>query len=129
MKKQIENREDIAFLVRTFYEKVRQDNELGPFFNETIKDWESHLEKLTDFWESTLFSIRKYKGNPVIAHAEVDRQFDHRVSPNEFGIWLNYWIETINAHFEGENAAILKEKARRMGTHLYVMIFQERQKR
>lgn len=126
MKKAIENREDLSFLVRTFYAKVRTDAELGPFFNETIKDWEEHLEKLTDFWESTLFSIRKYKGNPVIAHAEVDRNFDNRITPNEFGIWLNYWIETINENFEGEKAETLKERARRMGTHLYVSIYQSR---
>lgn len=126
MKNTVENREDLALLVRAFYAKVRADHELGPFFNETISDWEEHLEKLTDFWESTIFNVRKFKGNPAIAHAEVDRNFDNRITPNEFGIWLNYWIETINENFEGEKAELLKERARRMGTHLYVSIFQQR---
>jgi len=125
--RKVENREDLSFLVRTFYAKVRQDAELGPFFNETIKDWEQHLEKLTDFWETTLFGIRKFKGDPVTAHNAVDEKFDNRISPNEFGIWLNYWIETINENFEGQNAETLKERARRMATHLYVSIFEHRQ--
>jgi len=126
MKKQLQTREDIAFLVRTFYEKVRADQELGPFFNETITDWEGHFEKLTDFWETSLFANRKYHGNPVTVHAEVDRKFGNRITTNDFGIWINYWLETIDEHFEGNHAEILKEKARRMGTHLYVSIFQSR---
>ena len=42
-KKDIKNRADIFLLVSTFYEKVRKDALLGPFFNETIEDWEEHL--------------------------------------------------------------------------------------
>ena len=54
-KKDIGNRADVILLVSKFYEKVRKDNVLGPFFNETIKDWDAHLEHLTTFWESSLF--------------------------------------------------------------------------
>lgn len=86
MKKTIENRDDINLLVRSFYVKVRADKEIGFFFNETIQDWEGHLEKLTDFWETNLFGGKKYKGNPIAVHNEVDERFGHRISPNEFGI-------------------------------------------
>src|SRR5690606_32509166 len=93
VKREIKNREDLSFLVRTFYAKIRADEEIGPFFNETITDWEEHLEKLTDFWETSLFGVRKYFGNPMIAHTQVDRNFGNRISANEFGIWLNLWFE------------------------------------
>ena len=54
MKKQINSREEVSFLVRTFYAKVRQHEELGPIFNTIVHDWEEHLERLTDFWEMVL---------------------------------------------------------------------------
>ncbi|MNF54114.1 Group 3 truncated hemoglobin ctb [compost metagenome] len=128
MKKTIENRDDINLLVRSFYVKVRADKEIGFFFNETIQDWEGHLEKLTDFWETNLFGGKKYKGNPIAVHNEVDERFGHRISPNEFGIWLNLWFETLDELFEGENVAILKRRARKMGTFLYMNIFENRRK-
>jgi len=49
MKKDIQSREDVALLVNTFYPKVRENELLGPIFNTMIKDWETHLELLTDF--------------------------------------------------------------------------------
>ena len=126
MKKEITNRDDISLLLHTFYSKIRADKEIGHFFNETISNWDSHLEKLTDFWESTLFGVRKYQGNPLIAHVEVDRKFGNTVSVNEFGLWLNLWFETLDELFEGENVDVLKQRARKMGTHLNLAIFGSR---
>jgi hemoglobin len=128
MKKTIENRADVSLLVHAFYAKIRADKEIGFFFNETIQDWEEHLEKLTDFWETNLFAVKKYNGDPIAAHNEVDKRFDHKISPNEFGIWLNLWFETLDELFEGENVAILKRRARKMGTFLYMNIFENRRK-
>ncbi|KIA87251.1 group III truncated hemoglobin [Flavobacterium sp. AED] len=128
MKKIIENRDDLTLLVHSFYAKIRADKEIGFFFNETITNWEEHLEKLTDFWEMNLFAIKKYNGNPIAVHNEVDKHFDHRISPNEFGIWLNLWFETLDELFEGENVEILKRRARKMGTFLYMNIFESRSK-
>ena len=128
MKKQIENRTDVSFLVHQFYAKIRADQEIGFYFNEMISDWDTHLEKLTDFWETNLFAVRKYKGNPHAVHNEVDAHFDEKITPNEFGIWLNHWFQTIDEHFEGENAETLKRRARKMSTFLYMSMFQHRQK-
>ncbi|WP_414000028.1 group III truncated hemoglobin [Flavobacterium sp. W1B] len=126
MRKQIENRDDLKLLVTTFYDKIRADEEIGFFFNETITDWDEHLEKLTDFWETNLFAVKKYKGNPILAHNAVDKRFDQRITPNEFGIWLNLWFATLDELFEGENVEILKRRARKMGTFLYMNIFESR---
>ncbi|URM38376.1 group III truncated hemoglobin [Flavobacterium anhuiense] len=128
MKKQIENRADVSFLVHQFYTKTRADREIGFYFNEMISDWDAHLEKLTDFWETNLFGVRKYKGNPHAVHNEVDAHFDEKITPNEFGIWLNHWFQTIDEYFEGENAETLKRRARKMSTFLYMSMFQHRQK-
>jgi hemoglobin len=126
MKKDIENRADISVLVHTFYDKIRVDEEIGHYFNELIKDWDAHLEKLTDFWETNLFTIRKYKGNPIAVHNKVDENFNGEISSNEFGIWLNYWFQTLDSLFEGENAETLKRRARKMGSFLYLNMFRNR---
>lgn len=128
MKKQIENRADIEFLVHQFYDKIRADQEIGFYFNKMITDWDAHLEKLTDFWETNLFAVRKYKGNPHAIHNEVDAHFDENITANEFGIWLNHWAQTLDEHFEGENVETLKRRARKMSTFLYVSMFQHRKK-
>lgn len=128
MRKQIENRADISFLVHQFYAKIRADEEIGFYFNTIIKDWDTHLEKLTDFWETNLFAVKKYKGNPHVVHNEVDAHFENKITSNEFGIWLNYWFQTLEEHFEGENVETLKRRARKMGTFLFVSMFEHRKK-
>ena len=67
--KDIKSREDVSFLVTKFYEKVRKDDTLGPFFDR-IENWDEHLDRLTTFWESSLFLQTKYYGNPLEAHAD-----------------------------------------------------------
>ncbi|RIA09425.1 hemoglobin [Flavobacteriaceae bacterium MAR_2010_72] len=126
VKNDIRNREDVFLLVTKFYEKVRQDAILGPFFNETINDWDSHLDRLTTFWESSLFLKTKYLGNPLHAHIKVDQEHNNTIREMHFGLWLNLWYETINELFEGDYAENAKRRARKMGTFLYLNIFQAR---
>ncbi|KRD10843.1 globin [Flavobacterium sp. Root901] len=128
MKKQIENRTDLSFLVHQFYDKIRADKEIGFYFNTMIHDWDAHLEKLTDFWETNLFAVKKYKGNPHAVHNEVDEHFGSKITANEFGIWLNYWFQTLEEHFEGENVETLKRRARKMSTFLFMSMFEHRKK-
>jgi len=125
-KKDITTRDDIYLLVSSFYEKVRNNAVLGPFFNGKIKDWDAHLERLTTFLESSLFLKTKYNGNPLEVHVSVDRESGQKISELHFGTWINLWIETINEHFEGEYAENAKSRARKMGTFLYLKIFESR---
>ncbi|MBC9796135.1 group III truncated hemoglobin [Sinomicrobium weinanense] len=122
----IKNREDVFTLVSSFYEAVRKHKEIGPFFNETISDWDEHLEKLTDFWESNLFHRAKYKGNPRDAHIGVDQKSGHAVDIKHFGEWLRLWFTTIDRLFTGELAERAKNNARKMSTHLYLEIYKHR---
>lgn len=125
MKQDISNRKDINKLVKSFYVKVQENETLAPFF-EVVKDWESHYELLTTFWESSLFLKTKYFGNPLETHVKVDKDNNKTVTPEHFGIWLRLWINTIDAHFQGEVAERAKFRARKMGTFLYMKIFESR---
>ncbi|MCG2418941.1 group III truncated hemoglobin [Aequorivita sp. F47161] len=125
-KKKIESREDVSLLVNTFYSKVRKDALLGPIFNRIITDWDTHLELLTDFWETNLLYARKYYGNPLHAHVVVDHKMNHTINELHFGVWINLWLETINELFEGETAQIAINRARNMGTFIHLNIFNAR---
>lgn len=127
MKEDLKDRTDIKRLVVTFYDKVRKDKEIGYFFNNTINNWDEHLEKLTDFWESNLFFTGSFRGNPAMAHVKVDMNHNNTITEYHFGIWLNLWFQTIDELFQGEMAARLKNNARKMSTHLFLRIYQGRQ--
>ena len=127
VKREIKSREEVSLLVATFYKKVRVNDTLGPFFAK-IQDWDEHLDRLTTFWESSLFLKTKYFGDPLKAHVKADQEFNHSISEFHFGIWLNLWYQTIDELFVGEVADNAKRRARKMGTFLYLKIFEARQK-
>lgn len=126
--KTIDNREDVTLLVHAFYAKIRKHEVLGPIFNGSIPNdhWPAHLEKLTDFWESNLFGMAKFKGNPPAAHQRMDEKEGHSITQTHFGLWLQLWYETIDELFEGELAQQAKNLARRMSTGLFLAIWQRR---
>jgi len=126
MNKDLKTREDVHLLVSKFYELIRGDEEIGYFFNNTIKNWDEHINKLTDFWESNLFFKNEYLGNPKKAHIDVDVSHQNKIENRHFGIWLNYWFKTIDTLFEGPMAEKAKNNARKMSFHFYLHIFQNR---
>ncbi|OBX23153.1 hemoglobin [Gelidibacter algens] len=130
-KKDIHNRDDVFLLVSEFYKKVKKDDVLGPFFDRVIKDWDAHIERLTTFWESSLFMSKKlehrYVGNPLEVHIKVDQENNNAITQEHFGLWLNLWFETLDELFEGEYAQNAKNRARKMGTFMFMNIYQARQ--
>jgi hemoglobin len=129
--KDIQTREDIHLLVSSFYEKVKKDELLRPFFIPIIKDWDAHIERLTLFWETNLFMTRKlkdkYYGNPLDVHVKVDHDNNTSITEHHFGVWLNLWFQTIDELFIGDVADNAKRRARKMSTFLYLKIFEARQ--
>ena len=126
--KTINNRNDVVKLVNAFYSKVRKDDLLGPIFNKNILEnqWPEHLDKLTDFWETNLFGVAKFKGNPTKKHINVDKTENYTVESKHFGVWLRLWFKTIDQLFEGELALKAKQSARKMGTGQYLAIWNNR---
>lgn len=126
--KEIENRTDVYTLVTTFYDRVKKDDCIGPIFLTIIPDseWESHLQKLTDFWETNLFFVRKFKGNPIQAHKNVDAQFKYTITQKHFGKWMELWVSTIDDLFYGKKAQEAKDRARNIGFMLFMRMFEHK---
>ena len=111
MKKDIATRNDIEFMVNSFYEKVQKNNDLNNVFNNVAKiNWEHHLPKMYAFWESVIFGEANYKGNPLAAHKNLHQKFPF--TPQLFNDWLTIFIENVDANFEGDGALKAKNSAR-----------------
>lgn len=126
MKKDISDRNDIELLVRTFYSQIRVHEVLGPIFNNAISDWEHHIFRISDFWQTNLLFVPGYKGNPVQKHIDLDKKTDHIISQAHFGHWIQLWFETLDALFEGEKQRLAKERARNMSHMMFMRIFMAR---
>jgi|SRR5690606_9700284 hemoglobin len=103
--KDIEGIEDIKVLVDTFYEKVRNDDVLGPIFETRIDSWPKHLETMYRFWNAALFQVREYKGNPFLKHATLP------IDERHFQRWLDLFYETLDERFKGEVCADAKYRS------------------
>ena len=126
--KRIEARQDIQLLVTQFYAKVRADDALGPIFNTVIPEekWPEHLDKLTDFWETSLLGVQKYKGNPLLKHQHADAVVGNTIENEHFGKWLYLWFQTLDELFIGELAQRAKDAARNMSIVQFVAIWKAR---
>lgn len=106
-------------LVAAFYARVREDAELGPIFNDAIRDWPEHLETLTAFWSSVMLTSGRYKGNPMAAHLK----HKARITPALFDRWLALWRRTTDEMMPPAAAAALQAKAARIGESLQLALF------
>ena len=109
MKKDIADIEDVKLLVNRFYDSVREDELLGPIFNDVIKDrWPEHLEKMYRFWQTVLLEEHTYYGSPFPPHAKLPVEKLH------FERWIKLFITTVDNHFDGELAYEAKWRAQKM---------------
>lgn len=98
--------EDVALLVHSFYDKVRNDHLLRDIFNAVIKDnWSAHLNRMIDFWSTVLLYTRTYKDDPMPKHLPLPIGKEH------FDRWLCLFNETIGEHFNGQIAENAKKRA------------------
>jgi hemoglobin len=110
---ELASRADIVRLVDAFYDRVRRDGILGPIFNDVARvDWELHLPKMYDFWESVLFGKPVFKGAPLPVHLALSRQVS--LTSSEFDRWIALFHVTVDALFIGPLATEAKIRALRI---------------
>ena len=110
-KKDILSLEDVKNLVDTFYGKVREDELIGPIFNEKIQNrWPEHLAKMYTFWQTVLLGEHTYFGSPFPPHAQLPVERIH------FERWLALFSQTLDELFTGEIAKEAIWRANKMAT-------------
>ncbi len=99
----ISGRPDLVRLVDAFYAKVRADERLGHVFDQVAKvQWETHLPKLYDFWDTVLFRAGTFRGDPIGAHAKLLAHTE--LGWPLFERWLELFRATVGELFAGERA-------------------------
>ena len=81
--------QEVRQLVHAFYDRVRNDPLIGPVFTEHVSDWPSHLEKMVDFWSSTLRGTARFRGSPMVTHNRLTG-----ISETHFQRWLELFRQT-----------------------------------
>lgn len=111
MKKDIQNINDIKFLVDAFYGKVQKDDLIGPIFDEKIQNrWPEHLEKMYQFWQTVLLEDYTYSGRPFPPHANL------QVTEAHFNRWKEIFSDVVFSNFSGEKANEAIWRADKMAT-------------
>jgi len=109
----------IAGLVATFYARVRQDPLLSPVF-ERVKEWDSHLARLGDFWSSVVLMSGRYHGQPMLAHLSL------QIEPRHFDRWLALFERAAADTCPPAAAAHFVDKARRIADSFEMGIASQR---
>lgn len=105
MKKDIIHIDDIKLMVDTFYSRIREDEVLGPIFNDKLEDrWAQHLEKMYRFWQTILHDEHTYNGAPFPPHATMP------INESHFTLWVKIFSNTVNDLFEGPIAEEAKKR-------------------
>ncbi len=111
----IQGRKDIEFLVNKFYDKVKQDTLIGFFFLEVASlNFNTHLPKMYDFWESILFKKGIYNGNPMLSHIILHQK--EKIKNIHIERWLLIWEETLNSCYSGKNAQEALQRAQQIAS-------------
>lgn len=98
--RELQTEADIAHMVRTFYERVYQDERLGPIFIEVAGvHFEEHLQTMNRFWEAVLLGKAGFRGNPHAKHRNLHQKIP--LTSALFAHWLELFEENLNASFQG----------------------------
>jgi len=126
MKKDIENRNDIYLLVKTFYVKLMSDEVVSHFF-EDFRDQdhlETHLRTLVDFWDNILFYSGGYRKNAMQPHLDLHKK--KPFNPMHFDRWLSSFNSSVDELFEGDLAHSAKSRALSIATVMKIKISEQK---
>ena len=124
MKKDITTRKDIELLVDKFYDKIKNDNQIGFIFTDIANvNWEKHLPVMYEFFENMLFYTGSYTGNPMELHKHINRLFP--LTDVHFKRWNGLFSSTVDELFKGDTANLVKMRAISISTVMQIKIAAE----
>lgn len=106
----------VALMVRTFYERAREDPVIGPIFMNAVEDWDEHIAQITDFWSSIMLRTGRYSGRPLNPHLRLP------LKPEHFDRWLELFEQTALDLFTAEIAEAYMIRARRIADNFEMAI-------
>ncbi|MFZ4672181.1 MAG: group III truncated hemoglobin [Flavobacterium sp.] len=125
--KDIQNQDDLYFLVNEFYKKLLADDKISYIFTAIVKiKIEEHLPILVIFWSQAILGTGGYTNNLTQIHLDVNAK--EYLSPELFTIWLTHFYIAIDENFFGEKAEQIKIQALSIANIMQIKINQQTQK-
>ncbi|MDD4914100.1 MAG: group III truncated hemoglobin [Methylococcales bacterium] len=109
--------QQIAELVRRFYERAANDDGLQTIFAAAIHDWDAHHRIVENFWSKVLLNTDRYHGSPYPLHARLPLQLEH------FDRWLALFRQTAGEVLPEQAAAQAIARAEHMAESFKVGMF------
>ncbi len=104
----LDRAERIDALVIAFYDRVRPDPVLGPWFARV--DWPHHIPRIQAFWRGVLLGGSDHAGDPMTAHIALHRRMP--LGHAQFERWVELWAATVHALHSGPKAEEAIARAR-----------------
>ncbi len=124
MKRDIETREDLEFLLAEFYKIAVADEKIGHHF--AGLDLQNHLPIIVDFWEKILFGKAVYFGNPLVVHQKLHEK--STLTLEHFQKWFEIFSRTVDKLFTGKTSENAKLRAKMIAHSLNRQINVERKR-
>jgi hemoglobin len=120
-KRDVETRSDLEALLADFYTKVFKDDRIAFFFTEVEPlNLETHLPVITDFWEAVVFGKHSYRKNVMEIHQHISAK--SAIEKKHLDRWVQLFTQTVDAHFEGPNATLMKQRATSIATLMQIKL-------
>jgi len=111
----IQNRNDILLIMKTFYDKLLADDSINYLFTDVAKvNLKEHFPILVDFWHSMLFGSGTYNRNAMQPHIDLAKK--SKLTKEHFQTWLRYLNDSIDELHEGKLAHAMKARAQNIGS-------------
>ena len=115
----IETKQDLEILLSKFYTKLFSDETISYIFTDVAKiNLETHLPKIIDFWNLSLFGKGNYSNNVMKIHLDLNQE--EKLNEKHFKTWLNTFNLTVDESFSGKNSEIIKTKALSIATVMQI---------
>lgn len=122
----IQNQENLYFLVDEFYKKLLDDDRINYIFTDIVKiKIQDHLPILVTFWSQAILGTGGYTKNLTDIHLNINR-LEH-LTPELFKIWLSHFFNTVDENFMGQNSEKIKTQALSIATIMQIKIANQNQ--
>lgn len=106
----VSDSKDVNDIVTRFYDEMLKDSIVGFIFTDVAQiQLQHHLPIIVDFWSDILFKQKKYRGNALQKHLDLNQLIN--LKPGHFTRWLFLFNKAVDHKHAGENAELMKDRA------------------
>jgi len=124
-KADIQTKEDISLVVKSFYASAMDDPIIGFFFTQISPiELDPHVEKVARFWSALIFAdaLDEPSNEGAKTHNMLEKHIDldgkARIQTGHFTRWLYLFHKSVDDNFSGDTADNLKSLATKMANSM-----------